>query len=100
MKNQFNLVQIGRETFLMLNSNKPLLNKHCNSVIFENKNDAYLDTNVFAYFGLYVYVLSKNLDRRTKRFKQFEKDYQYFSASFLPKIKERSLNNSLSNYTF
>lgn len=99
MKN-YSLVNIGRETFLMLNANIPLLNNQCNSDIFENKNDANLDINVFAYFGLHINIFSSNLDRRTKRFKQFEKKYQYFSDSFLPKIKERSLSNHLTFYKF
>jgi hypothetical protein len=96
----YSLVQIGRDTFLMLNADKPFLNNQCSSSIFENKDDARLDINVFAHFGLYILVLSKNLDRRTKRFKQFEKEYQYFSASFLPKIKQRMLSNSLIPYKY
>ena len=96
MSKVFSLVHIGRDTFIMLNANKPLLNKHCNSTIFENKDDANLDCNVFTYYGLKVNVIIDKLDRRTKKFKQFERDYQYFSVSFLPKIKERSLSNRIS----
>lgn len=90
MKDTYHLVNIGRDTFIMLNVNKPLLNKHCNNTIFENKKDSELDTNVFAHFGLYVKILNNNsLDRRTKKFKQYVKDYGYFSAAFLPEIKKR-----------
>jgi hypothetical protein len=97
----YSLVHIGRDTFIMLNAKDDLKNSQCNSTIFENKVDANLGINVFEYYGLKVNILIDNLDRRTKRFKQFEKDYQYFSVSFLPKIKERSLSNRITgNYKF
>jgi hypothetical protein len=97
----YSLVHIGRDTFIMLNAKDDFKNNQCNSMTFENKADANLDINVFEYYGLKVDILIDNLDRRTKRFKQFEKDYQYFSVSFLPKIKERSLSNRITgNYKF
>jgi hypothetical protein len=97
----YSLAHIGRDTFLMLNAKNDLKNNQCNSMTFENKADVNLDTNVFEYYGLKVHIIIDNLDRRTKRFKQFEKDYQYFSVSFLPKIKERSLSNRITgNYKF
>ena len=96
MSKVFSLVTVGRDTFIMLNAKDDLKNSQCNSTIFENRVDASLDTNVFHYFGLKVNVIIDKLDRRTKKFKQFERDYQYFSVSFLPKIKERSLSNRIS----
>ena len=97
----FALVHIGRDTFIMLNPTEELKNNQCNSSTFENKNDANLDVNVFDYYGLKVTILIDKLDRRTKKFKQFEKDNQFFSVSFLPKIKERSLSNRITgNYKF
>jgi len=98
---QYSLVHIGRDMFLMLNAKNDLKNNQCNSTTFENKADINLDINVFEYYGLKVNIIIDKLDRRTKRFKQFEKDYQYFSVSFLPKIKERSLSNRITgNYKF
>lgn len=96
MSKVFSLVTVGRDTFIMLNAKDDLKNSQCNSTIFENRVDANLDCSVFHYFGLKVNVIIDKLDRRTKRFKQFERDYQYFSVSFLPKIKERSLSNRIS----
>ena len=97
----YSLVHIGRDTFIMLNAKDNLKNSQCNSMTFENKADANLDINVFDYYGLKVTILIDKLDRRTKKFKQFEKDNQFFSVSFLPKIKERSLSNRITgNYKF
>ena len=96
MSKVFSLVNIGRETFIMLNAKEDVKNSQCNSTIFENRVDASLDTNVFNYFGLKVNIIIDKLDRRTKRFKYFEKQYQYFSVSFLPKVKERSSSNRIS----
>ena len=96
MSKVFSLVTVGRDTFIMLNAKDDLKNSQCNSTIFVNPQSASLDTNVFHYFGLKVNVIIDKLDRRTKKFKQFERDYQYFSVSFLPKIKERSLSNRIS----
>ena len=96
MSKVFSLVHIGRDTFIMLNAKEDLKNSQCNSTIFENRVDASLDCNVFNYFGLKVNVIIDKLDRRTKKFKQFERDYQYFSVSFLRKIKERSLSNRIT----
>ena len=96
MSKVFSLVNIGRDTFIMLNAKDDLKNSQCNSTIFENRVDASLDCNVFTYYGLKINVIIDKLDRRTKKFKQFENDYQYFSVSFLPKIKERSLSNRIS----
>jgi hypothetical protein len=84
----------------MLNAKEDLKNNQCNSTIFVNPQSANLNTNVFHYFGLKVNIIIDKLDRRTKRFKQLEKDYQYFSVSFLPKIKERSLSNRISPFSF
>jgi hypothetical protein len=91
----FSLVHIGRSTFIMLNAKDNLTNNQCNSTIFEIKEDASLNTNIFDYFDLKVSILVDKLDRRTKNFKQLEKEYQYFSASFLPAIKKNKENNSL-----
>ena len=96
MSKVFSLVNIGRETFIMLNAKEDVKNSQCNSTIFENRVDTSLDTNVFNYFGLKVNIIIDKLDRRTKRFKYFEKQYQYFSVSFLPKVKERSSSNRIS----
>ena len=97
----YSLVHIGRDTFLMLNANEDLKNSQCNSMTFEDKADANLDINVFKYYNLKVSIIIDKLDRRTKKFKQFEKDYQFFSVSFLPKIKERSLSNRITgNYKY
>lgn len=96
MSKVFSLVHIGRDTFIMLNAKEDLKNNQCNSSIFVNKDSASLNTNVFHYFGLKVNIIIDKLDRRTKKFKQLERDYQYFSVSFLPKIKERSLSNRIS----
>lgn len=92
----YSLVHIGRDTFIMLNAKEELKNNQCSSAIFVNKESASLNTNVFHYYGLKVHILIDNLDRRTKRFKKFENDFQYFSVSFLPKIKERSLSNRIT----
>ena len=92
----FALVHIGRATFIMLNPKDDLKNKHCNSIVFENKDDANLDINVFDYYGVKVNILEIKLDRRTKQFKRLESQYPYFSVAFLPEIKKRSLE---SNYT-
>ena len=96
MSKVFSLVTIGRDTFIMLNAKDEVKNSQCNSAIFENRDDANLDCNVFTYYGLKVNVVIDKLDRRTKKFKQFERDYQYFSVSFFSKIKERSLSNRIS----
>jgi len=93
---KFSLVNIGRDTFIMLNAKDNLLNCQCNSTTFESKKDANLKVNVFEYYGLKVHIIIDNLDRRTKRFKQFAKDYQYFSVSFLPEIKKNKERNSLT----
>lgn len=92
----FALVHIGRDTFIMLNPTEELKNNQCNSSTFKNKNDANLDVNVFYYYGVKVNILESKLDRRTKQFKRLESQYPYFSVSFLPEIKKRSLEN---NYT-
>ena len=91
----FSLVHIGRSTFIMLNAKDNLTNNQCNSTIFESREDANLKVNIFDYFGLKVTILVNKLDRRTKKFKQLEKEYQYFSASFLPEIKKNKESNSL-----
>lgn len=96
----FSLVHIGRDTFIMLNAKAGLKNSQCNRTIFKNKLDANLDTDVFDYFGVKVNIIIDKLDRRTSLFKQFLKDYQYFSVSFLPKIVDRKQSNRLSDYTF
>ena len=96
MSKVFSLVTIGRDTFIMLNAKEEVKNSQCNSTIFVNPQSSSLNTNVFHYFGLKVNVVIDKLDRRTKKFKQFERDYQYFSVSFLPRIKERSLSNRIS----
>ena len=96
MSKVFSLVHIGRDTFIMLNAKDYVKNNQCNSTTFENRADANLDCNVFDYYKVKVHIIIDKLDRRTKRFKQFERDYQYFSVSFLPKIKERSLSNRIS----
>ena len=91
----FSLVHIGRNTFIMLNAKENLKNNQCNSTIFVNPESSKLNCNVFHYFGLKVTILIDKLDRRTKKFKQLEKEYQYFSASFLPEIKKNKESNSL-----
>lgn len=91
----FSLVHIGRDTFIMLNTKDNLTNNQCNSAIFVNFESSILNTNVFHYFGLKVTILIDKLDRRTKKFKQLEREYQYFSASFLPEIKKNKESNSL-----
>lgn len=96
----YSLVHIGRDTFIMLNAKDKLTNKMCNSTIFVNKESANLDTNVFHYFGVKVRILIDKLDRRTKRFKELEKQYQYFTVGYLPEIKKRMLGNSLTPYKF
>lgn len=96
MSKVFSLVIIGRDTFIMLNAKDNVKNNQCNSTTFENKADANLDCNVFDYYNVKVNTIIDKLDRRTKKFKQFERDYQYFSVSFLPKIKERSLSNRIT----
>lgn len=96
----YSLVHIGRDTFIMLNAKEDLKNNQCNSTIFVNPESANLNTNVFHYFGLKVNIIIDKLDRRTKKFKQLEKDYQYFSVSFLPKIKAREVHNSLAPYKY
>ena len=100
MSKVFSLVHIGRDTFIMLNAKDNLKNSQCCSTIFENRNDANLDINIFDYYGLKVRILDDKLDRRTKKFKELESRYQYFSVSFLRKIKERSSGNSLIPYKF
>ena len=94
MSKIFSLVNIGCDTFIMLNAKEDLKNNQCNSTIFVNPQSANLNTNVFHYFGLKVNIIIDKLDRRTKKFKELESRYQYFSVSFLPKIKERSLSNT------
>jgi hypothetical protein len=84
----------------MLNAKKEIKNSQCNSTIFVNKVDANLDCNVFEYFDLKVHIIVDKLDRRTKKFKQLEQRYQYFSVSFLPKILNRSLSNRISPFSF
>lgn len=96
----YSLVHIGRDTFIMLNEKKDLKCNQCSSTIFVNPESANLNTNVFHYFGLKVTTIIDKLDRRTKRFKDFKKQYQYFSASFLPKIKAREVHNSLTTYRY
>ncbi|HEY6143779.1 MAG TPA: hypothetical protein VIV55_10245 [Flavobacterium sp.] len=76
---KYSLVHIGRDTFIVLNLRDALLGSRCTSK---------------------VTILIDKLDRRTKKFKQFERDYQYFSVSFLPEIKKRELGNSLTPYKF
>lgn len=100
MSKVFSLVTVGRDTFIMLNAKDDLKNSQCNSSIFVNPQSASLDTNVFHYFGLKVNIIIDKLDRRTKKFKQFENDYQYFSVSFLPEIIKRKQGNRLSKHTF
>lgn len=97
----YSLVHIGRDTFIMLNEKEDLKCNQCISSIFMYKETAELNASVFQVFGVSVNIIIDDLDRRTKKFKQFEKDYQYFSVSFLPKIKERSLSNRITgNYKF
>lgn len=96
MSKVFSLVTVGRDTFIMLNAKDDLKNSQCNSSIFVNPQSSSLDTNVFHYFGLKVNIIIDKLDRRTKKFKQFENNYQYFSVAFLPEIKKRSLSNRIS----
>ena len=96
MSKVFSLVTVGRDTFIMLNAKDDVKNSQCNSTTFENRVDANLDCNVFDYYKVKVNVIIDKLDRRTKKFKQFEIEYQYFSVSFLPKIKERSSSNRIS----
>ena len=100
MSKVFSLVTVGRDTFIMLNAKEDVKNSQCNSTIFVNPQSATLNCNVFHYFGLKVNIIIDKLDRRTKRFKYFEKQYQYFSVSFLPKIKAREVHNSLTTYKF
>lgn len=100
MSKVFSLVNTGRETFIMLNAKHELKNNQCNSTIFVNKESTSLNTNVFHYFDLKVNILINNLDRRTKKFKSLEKQYQYFGASYLPIIKIRANSNSFSPYKF
>lgn len=91
---KYSLVLIGRDCFIMLNADKPLLNKECNSTIFQNKSDANKNVSVFEHFEVPFDTLSEPLDRRTKKFKDLVKRFGYFSAAFLPEIKERYLKIS------
>lgn len=88
----FHLVRIGRDTFVMLNADKPLLNYQCNSMIFDNKEDATKNISVFDYFKLPVHIIQK-LDMRTNKAKYLVNQYGFFSAQFLPEIKKRNDNN-------
>lgn len=80
---KFDLVQVGRKTFVMLNSEKLLTNKMCNPSIFENEKDANLDICVFEFFKVKKHIICKNLDFRTTRAKNFVKQYGFFSVSEL-----------------
>jgi len=79
----FDLVQVGRKTFIMLNSTELLTNKMCNPIIFNSDADANLDKCVFEFFGVKKHIICKNLDFRTKRTKDFVKQYGYFSVTEL-----------------
>ncbi len=85
----FYLTIVGRDSFIMLNPEKDLKNKHCNSAIFENKEDADKDQNIFKFFNVPVKIIGEKLDRRTKEFKNLKSHHPYFSTMFLPEIKER-----------
>lgn len=85
----FYLTIVGRDTFIMLNPEKDLKNKNCNSAIFENKEDADKNKNIFEFFNVPVKIIGEKLDRRTKRFKTLKSLNPYFSATFLPEIKKR-----------
>lgn len=84
------LTIVGYELFLMVNANKGLTNKQCNSTIFSNKEDADLNTDVFHYFNVTLKILNSGrpLDMRTKKAKQLEKTLEYFSVSYLPEIQK------------
>ena len=90
--NRIYLTLVGYELFLMVNANKTLTNNQCNSIIFENKEDANLNTNVFHYYNVTLKVLNNGfpLDMRTKKAKDLQKSLKYFSVSFLPEIKKGS----------
>ncbi len=100
MAKQIGLVHIGRDTFLMLNPTETITNRQCNSMIFEKQEDASLDVSVFDHFDVKVNIIIEKLDRRTKRFKALERDTQYFSAAYLPKIKARQEGNSTMRYVY
>ncbi len=100
MAKQIGLVHIGRDTFLLLNPKEIITNRQCNSIIFDKQEDVSLDVNVFDYFGVKFHIIIENLDRRMKKFKDLKKDTQYFSAVYLPKIKERQEGNSTIKYNY
>jgi hypothetical protein len=100
MKKVFSLVQIGRDTFIMLNAKENLTNRQCNSTMFESQEIADLNVNIFDYFELKVHIVIEKLDRRTKKFKELERQYPYFSAGFLPMIQKRARGNSLINFDY
>ena len=94
MQNQFLLVMVGRDTFIMRNPGKDLKNYQCNSKIFDNPDDARKDISVFSFFGVKISGLpdigAEKLDFRTKRAKYLKNRYPFFSAAFLPEISRRA----------
>lgn len=89
MKDKHSLVLIGDKIFVMLDLNRYIRNYQCNDIIFKDKKDATLDTNVFDYFNIKVVNIIDELDNKTKNIRKNINRYGSFSVSFLPKIKKR-----------
>lgn len=82
---KFSLVTVNGKTFICRNAEKPLLNCHCNSLIFKNKKDVNLKISVFDYFNVRFSIVKK-LDMRTKEAKHWIKKVGFFSVSVLPEL--------------
>lgn len=70
------------EDFIKLNAYDRLTNNQCNSITFKNEMDAKLQVDTLDYFNCKMEVIKK-LDRRTKEFKQLEKNIRYYSVGYL-----------------
>ena len=81
---KYYLVEINNVKYIMLNAYDKITNRMCNSMIFNNSQDANLDVSIFNFFKVNLVIIEK-LDRRTKQFKNYEKQYGYFSASIFTK---------------
>lgn len=89
------LIYVNNQQYLMVNPFDKLTVGMCNSQVTKNwgVTDAELNKCVFEFFGVDLHIFPIPFDRRTARFKYFEKTVRYFNIEYLPALA--SLNKTI-----
>lgn len=85
---KIHLVYVNNQPYLMVNPFDKLTVSMCNSQVTKDwgVTDADLDTDVFKFFKVDLTIIPTPFDRRTAKFKRFEKQLKYFTVEYLPAL--------------